>query len=155
MKGLSKGTKQVFGGMEQESWHPGPFRGIGTPVSWGNGSERRDVLRRKGTLAKLSHSLEPALTATTCQGRKMWGITSFGAWASSEHFLGLLSQDSLRDEQKALAGSGHRYEGPDPVTPRTPNTRALGSEGGPPPRQVPGTGGCASRRALPARQPID
>lgn len=80
MKGFSKGTKQVIGRMEQESWHSGHFRGIETPVRWENGSERRDVLRRKDALAKLSHCLEPALTAKTCQGRKMWGITSFGTW---------------------------------------------------------------------------
>lgn len=70
MKGLSKGTKQVFGRTGQESWHPGHFRETGTPVSWGNGSERRDAVRRKDTLAKLSYSLELAPTADTCRGRK-------------------------------------------------------------------------------------
>lgn len=56
------------------------------------------------------------------------GYHFFSCVGSSAYFLGLLSQESLRDEQRVLAGSGHRYQDPDPVTPHTPYTHALDNE---------------------------
>lgn len=71
MRTQAQGDEGIEQGDKASVWQNGArilasFRGTGTPVSWGNGSERRDAVRRKDTLAKLSHSLEPAPTANTC-----------------------------------------------------------------------------------------
>lgn len=51
------------------------------------------------------HPLEAALTGC---GTKGWDVTSLGPLGSSEHFLGLLSQGTLRDGQRFLAEPDQR-----------------------------------------------